>query len=139
MKRKLANKPSELILQALEDAELIENDPNYKFDMSMWHRVVLINNKCEVCIAGCLIAKSLDSPFLSTTPINFRYSTTKKLEAIDHFRVGNLRLGLSLLGYDNNTYELPEKISEHYIPDMQIKIVRRTLESLVGIFQAVGL
>ena len=43
---------------ALDDLELVDNDPNYKINMDFWHAKQKGNTHCEVCLAGSLLAKT---------------------------------------------------------------------------------
>lgn len=52
-------KVSELIALALHDLELTEKDPDYIIRMSVWHEIGEEDKKCEVCLAGAIIAQTL--------------------------------------------------------------------------------
>jgi hypothetical protein len=59
----LPDKPSDLLQLALDDLELCEKDRNYTIDMSEWHTPSQDESeKCAVCIAGAVIAKTGQRP-----------------------------------------------------------------------------
>lgn len=58
MRNKLPRKMSELILVGLRDLAKVErNTTVYKVNMGVWHTP---NSHCTVCLAGAVMAKSLD-------------------------------------------------------------------------------
>ena len=89
---KLPDKPSELILVALHDLELCENDENYKIEMYSWHDPQL--SRCAVCFAGAVMAKSLDADVSDRlTPGGYCRDDQEirhKLLALNEFRKGNV-------------------------------------------------
>lgn len=88
--------PSALLTLAIDDLELAENSPDYRVDMGIWHEPV--SDQCNVCLAGAVMAFSLDVP---------RWDIIKSLQdfndpailhalgALDQFRSGNIELALS--------------------------------------------
>lgn len=92
---RLPDKPSELLLLALEDLQKVESDPRYVVDMGAWHSP---NGKCRVCLAGAVMAGKLGvTPDQSMTPS--RLPEALKLRALDFLRVGEIDLALRTLGY----------------------------------------
>lgn len=90
--KKLPNKPSRLIYLALEDLEKAEKSPLYKINMWKWHDT---NGQCSVCLAGAVIAGSLEcSAYENSTPDDYDYDTRDKLQALDSFRLGDVDDGL---------------------------------------------
>lgn len=68
--KKAAKKPSSLIRLALADLKACEADPDYKIDMRTWHEPFwkTVDKKvCHVCLAGTVLAKSLDAPKTANT------------------------------------------------------------------------
>ncbi len=99
-------KPSELICLAIHNLEVIESKPEkYKVNMSDWHKpmiAMIANSKCEVCLAGALIAITLHAPIdQHLTPIDFP-KIKNLLYAINEFRMGRINRGLDCMGIQNN-------------------------------------
>lgn len=86
---KLPDKRSELLKLALSNLELIEEDPFYEVKMAIWHDRNFENEKCQVCFAGSVMAKTLDAPFREyVCPDTFNYETMAKLYWLDRVRTG---------------------------------------------------
>lgn len=97
----LPDKPSALILCALEDLEAIENTPGYGVRMWLWHGYSERQDVCHVCLAGAVMARQGHIPRkLSASPGNFDTDAYKKLMALEYFRVGDVVGGLRTLKYD---------------------------------------
>ncbi len=100
--KKLSNKPSVLINQALADLKKIEKNRNYVIDMQVWHAPKTKKEKCQVCLAGAVMSCRLD-----VRPSQHKhlmdYEDTElapKLRALDDFRKGKIDTALSELGHD---------------------------------------
>jgi len=95
--------PSQLLRLALNDLELCEQDPRFRIKMETW----LVKNEgedyCSVCLAGAVMAKTLQTPIpfsgerFSCAPSNFGM-LERQLGALDSFRVGHLGNGFDRLG-----------------------------------------
>ena len=97
--QRLPDKPSELLILAMEDIERVEADPRYKIDMGSWHEP---NGKCKVCAAGSVMAKTLKLPInvnsdyegchveTNEQNVDFDSDTERKLAAINSFRCGDM-------------------------------------------------
>lgn len=109
---KLSDKPSELILQALEDLEWVEAQPEkYVIDMSEWH--LPVGGKCEVCMAGSIMARRLGIHHdESVTACSFPLNTGNKLNAINELRLGNISGAFECLELDMP--ELPDQYDEYW-------------------------
>lgn len=102
--KKLPNKPSELIKVALADLAKCERSKKYVIEMGNWH-VLRPNNKCEVCFAGAVMAKTLKLGGISLdadwVPRNFGChfdeDTASKLYALDDLRTGDIAEALDVL------------------------------------------
>lgn len=88
--RTLPNKLSQLILVALKDLELCEKDPNYRVNMHTWHGpandMQLFGDApyCVVCLAGAVMAQSLEAPKENVfVPDDFK-EDSRKLVALDY-------------------------------------------------------
>ena len=101
--KKLADLPSDLIENSLNDLEKAEAHPDYAIDMAIWHRKGMpwqINKaQCLVCQSGAVMAFSLDAPFgKHLSPNHYDEDTRGKLCAINEFRVGGIADGLREMG-----------------------------------------
>ena len=93
---KLPEKPSELIRLALHDLELCEQNDRYAINMDRWH--VPSENKCYVCLAGSVMAKSLNADAWNyLEPYDYIYKIKIKLLVLDEFRKGHVHKGIILL------------------------------------------
>ena len=71
---------------AMSDLEKVEKDSRYEVNMNSWHWK---DQKCFVCLAGCVIAKTLNGDINDhLAPSSFSKDTESKLQAIDCFRCG---------------------------------------------------
>jgi hypothetical protein len=103
MKKKvrLPSKPSALILLALKDLASVERLKNkYRVNMKQW--LAQKGGKCNVCLAGAVMARSLNlkpkndrGTFYDMTP-----SQQNKMFALNSFRVGCIHDGLREMGID---------------------------------------
>lgn len=105
MNSPLPDKLSDLILVALDDLEKVENDPRYDINMGWWHRPGVYNQKCLVCLAGSVMAKSLGtSPERTRYPNDFDDKTEAKLDALNWARVGDVDYALHHLDVPQSSY-----------------------------------
>ena len=95
----LPNKLSDLLELAVRDARACEADPRYLLDMGKWH-VPKGNGVCQVCMAGAVIAKTIQlSPDTaaelfsdeSAGRVPVVYSEYLPLTAINDMRTGEFR------------------------------------------------
>lgn len=104
----LPKKPSKLLTVALQDLSKAEKNAKYSIYMNDWHDPH--TEKCKVCLAGAVMAFSLNAPIQELLiPEDFADSLQFKLEAIDLFRSGNIHQGLELLGFEQNKF-IPEEV-----------------------------
>lgn len=95
---KLPDKPSELIRMAIDDLEKVEADTKYSVRMGVWHSPSL--DSCEVCLAGAVMAKTLETPVENFEyPTGFSATVHAKLGALDSFRSGHVIDAFVTLGY----------------------------------------
>ena len=121
----LPKKPSDLLELALKDLELCEKDPKYSIDMDTWHIYEDRDKTCSVCLAGAVMAKSLDrNKYLdihNTDPMEPLF------KALDFFRTGDIRTGFkelrlplpksldgyrSVVGYETNPKRFKAQMRE---------------------------
>lgn len=111
--KQLPDKPSDLIRTAVNDLEAVEKTPGYAVDMRIWHSPMKYGwtnqmpqariGNCVVCFAGSVMAKSLNTrPEIDTVPVDWMYGeeNTKKLKALNEFRLGRIGGGLREMGVD---------------------------------------
>jgi hypothetical protein len=66
--------------------------------MNVWHRPKYNDMICEVCLAGAVMAGSLDAnPSFSTSPLDYEPSIHHKLQALNEFRLGKFLEGIGYL------------------------------------------
>ena len=90
-------KLSQLIRHALADLELVEQDEDYTVSMGVWHAPYNASEsyldpvKCDVCLAGAVMAKSLDMPINTCDgPEYFSRSIGETLEKLNFLRMGQV-------------------------------------------------
>lgn len=88
-KNKLPDTLSALIRVAVKDMDLVKADPHYVLDMNAWHEPAV--DVCHVCMAGSVIAKTLNGLIQeSISPRDFMSATTRKLICLNAIRRGGL-------------------------------------------------
>jgi len=110
---KLPEKPSDLILLAVNDLEACEQSDDYHIDMGDWH---VPHEKCCVCFAGSVMAQSLKGVIASNLgPQNFGDYNQIRLRALDRFREGYIEAGLERMGFGDQVFDGRDAITyEHY-------------------------
>ncbi len=116
--RELADKPSDLLEQAMEDLEKIEKCQNYRINMRWWHiptrdttTETNMDNACTVCLAGAVMACSLGAdPTKDIGPEYFGEPTALKLHALDSLRSGRVAEALDWLSPKICTPEIREQV-----------------------------
>lgn len=90
--------PSALIRVALKDLKTCEDADGYTIQMSMWHSPRESGNVCAVCMAGSVMAQTLHaSPLGMYNPIDYTWDVSNSLHAINMFRRGYVKVGLSTM------------------------------------------
>lgn len=104
-KTKLPDKPSKLILIALEDLEKVEGDSRYVIDMGNWHITPMAGDKCHVCFAGSVMAmRDGLKEWEMAIPHSFLRQDERKLTALNAFRIGMVGNGLASMGIDSSRF-----------------------------------
>ena len=89
-------KLSQLVELAINDMASVKKDKRYKFDVYKWH--VPEGNKCFVCVAGAIMAKSLSCNWEMEYKLShFRNRDRRLLESLDLLRNGHIYLARELL------------------------------------------
>lgn len=91
----LPRHPGDLLRLAIKDLQLCQRSQGYKIDMAIWHRLQP-DGLCHVCLAGAVVAKSLQQP-IGAYEQNIGLHNTMCMFAIDHFRKGRVYAGLQSL------------------------------------------
>ena len=106
--KKAPKKLSQAIMLALNDLALVEQDSRYKVKMDEWH--IKNNNKCEVCFAGSVMAKTCEVPLNELTcPSDFSADWNIVFRALNYVRLGEIHRALNMMYLDGsfgNYYEL---------------------------------
>jgi hypothetical protein len=136
----LPNKPSELLALALADLEQVENDPNYRVTMGLWHQPD--GCVCCVCLAGSVLAKTCKvPPSKYIDALWLRDALYAKMYALDSFRVGRVLRGLRAMLEDQwgpadeeryKGYEQVVMCDYHTSPELFKNDIRRLIKRLQG-------
>ena len=138
---KLPNKPSELLMLALEDMEK-SLDKGYEIRMSNW-----VEPKCSVCMAGAIMLNTLnvlDEEAYFPDPEIFDQNTRDKLYAINAFKKGKLEHFESNLGIDTNVSDTSDDGYGTYVfyGDLDNQSLNDLLDytiGMIGYYQSLGL
>jgi hypothetical protein len=105
----LPGKLSDLITLALSDLEKVEGNPDYTIKMSHWH--IPCRDTCLVCLAGCVMASTLQAPRgRMLGPQSLGETVSAKLLALDCVRTGYIVDAL---------YHLEQAFDEEYWEEYQ--------------------
>lgn len=99
----LPDKISALIRVARDDLIKCEENPNYIIDMSQWHNYQAKAETCSVCLAGAVMAQTLDLPITSHAITLFDgldQSENAKFRALDSIRKGDIVLAGIIGNFD---------------------------------------
>jgi len=97
---KLPDELSALLELALGDLRKSEIDDRYTVNMGVWH--VPDVEGCSVCLAGSVLAHSLDVPIDEPSgPSYVDDEIERKLEAIDELRLGNVLEARRIMLFDD--------------------------------------
>jgi hypothetical protein len=92
--------PSELIRLALEDLRKCESSSRYEVSMDLWHYPH--GDKCYVCLAGAVMAQTLNCPpDRMMFPHQLSPEWVDRLLSLEHFRAGYVNAGLYVLRLKN--------------------------------------
>jgi len=115
---KLPEKMSELIALAIKDLKACEKlSEVYEINMEFWHNPH--NNKCKVCLAGAVMAQTLEaSPYAFIGPSEFdddyeEENIQAKLFALDLLRSGETKDAFTELNQETPDKSLYRKITPY--------------------------
>lgn len=95
----LPKEPWTLIRLAVDGLIKCEESENYIIDMNYWHIPKRSENLCVVCMAGSVIAMTLNRGINENVSLgNIEDENCNQIRAIDCFRIGNIYGGLMMLG-----------------------------------------
>ena len=84
------DKQWKLLELAYEDFKSVEQDPAYHVDMMVFHVKHQNFPKCVVCLAGAVMARTLESPATAAlTPFDFSYPWESALCTISDIALGD--------------------------------------------------
>ena len=88
MIKELPNNLIDLIQIAIDDMRKVKADNRYRICMSVWHEEY--KGKCEVCMAGAILAKTFKTP-INRTINRYHYGENNaiKFGIIDSIRYGD--------------------------------------------------
>lgn len=107
-------KPSELIRLALGDLDKCEKSDDYAIEMEDWHAPNEETGVCEVCLAGSVMAQTLEidkAKSVSTCDLEKKWEN--RLDALEEFRVGRIHSGIAIMGLET----LPDREIARYAAD----------------------
>lgn len=126
-------KPSELILMALEDLEAVEKNPAYQVNMGEWHIKFGENSPCKVCFAGSVMASRLEVSLDSEVdPSDFPSPWAEMLRALNCLRVGSPKLASEI-------WKLCSGVSDRHVTDYgSPEAFKDDMLQLAADYQAIG-
>ena len=93
----LPDMPSDLIDLALKDLDLCFNDNKYCVDMMFFHLKFKEDEKCHVCLAGSVLAKSLNGNInrsITDGLFSFSDKIKNKIYGLNSLRIGDITEGV---------------------------------------------
>ena len=85
----LPNKLSALLRLAVQDAQKCERDPRYELNMGAWHVLEDGDATCQVCMAGAVMAQTLQYPIDRRVTWSDASHMDNTMHAIDNMRTGD--------------------------------------------------
>lgn len=127
--------PSQLIRLALADLRKVEKDPTYFPNMGVWHS--LDGAVCEVCLAGSVIAKTLEADLAEIWYPEDLPENNAQLVALDFFRQGLVIGALDRLGHQRpHSIPLNWEVPFYHVDREDF---HSSLEALAANLEAAGL
>lgn len=87
-KQYLSQYPSEAILQALEDMEVVEKTPGYEIDMAAYYQIPSDRQVCQVCLGGAVLLRTY-SDYKGLNYYN-NHDNVSVAKSFDELRSGNI-------------------------------------------------
>lgn len=107
--RRLPRKLSECLMLALEDLEVADRSSKFTVDMGAWYSRNKSTGHCVVCLAGSVMALSLQhtkrvrktlTERSSTNPCDYSRHNSDRLYALNYLRMGGFFNALLLISKD---------------------------------------
>ena len=138
--------PSQLLELALADLERAEISPYHTVNMRFWMQTA--DETCEVCLAGAVMAFSLNVALTDkkhdACPDEMDSRTENLLRALDAFRTGSLEEASILWRYADTDPELVRAVHNlgdryipHYDPDDPVAF-KASMRDLIADLKAIG-
>lgn len=143
MKRgKLPTKLSDLLELALRDLISCERSPRYRVNMDQWHVWRPKQKVCEVCLAGAVIARTLNWPIEKDMRIDvFSTHDDDRLDALDSLRLGYVSEAGELIGLSvrraHRLQELDRRAAEYGKSRASQLAFRRNMRELIRDLRAI--
>lgn len=135
----LPDKLSELLMVALKDLEKAEESPKHQINMRTWHGGSTEHEECEVCLAGSVMAFTLNTPHNEPSyPGLFSINTMRKLLALNHLRVGNVAAALEAIN-EPKMREIPASAFQIIAYELYPKLFKLRLTQLAKDLKRNGL
>lgn len=138
--KKPPKKLSMLMKLALSDLAKVEKSDKYVVNMGSWHRASVQDNRCSVCFAGSIMAKSLKAdPSISMYHDDFGKEWSLAFLALNEVRIGGIARALYYMGLDAKKFTSYE--GAMFVPDYNEdpKEFRKTMRGVVKMLEKKGL
>jgi len=132
----LPRRPSELITLALNDLNRAERSEKYRIEMGHWHFPQ--GGKCDVCLAGAVIAMTFkfSAHIEVDSPAQFR-GNHQQLTALDFFRLGSVSDAFDVLKRSSSRGEKFDRLIPPYHED-KVKF-KRSMRKLARDLKGAGM
>ena len=129
MKKKLPDKMYQLLRLALSDLDKCNKDKSYRLCMGNWHIPDVLDDVCHVCMAGAVMAKTLNADKNKVLRLeDFKGLTRTKLRAIDYIRQLYFDEAYKIL---TNFYSLPVEKRFCFHKQNSLKHHKKTITALI--------
>ena len=127
---------SDLLTVALDDLAKVEADPRYAVAMKDWHRPYS-TGRCNVCLAGAVMAKSLGCPIARIDPYELGQQIKTKLHVLNSLRQGFV--GYACEELSESFERVPEQLRFVEVPEYAHPDFVPTLRALAASLKEAGL
>lgn len=144
--KNLPDLPSAILRLAMADLEKVENDPRYTVHMSDWHSLYEGEEEgetlCHVCLAGSVMAKTMEVPIDLATDSSFfnlegTFEDWRKLTMLDFLRTGCIAAALDWV-HKELPESMPSKIAVTDYADSPIEF-KYEMEKIATMLEDAGL
>lgn len=132
--------PSAVLKIALDDMELVEKDKRYRIHMGTWHSGRAWGDKCAVCFAGGVMAKTFDCDITATCfPAGFGVWNSQIFLALDYIKSGNVLEFLTLLRVPLSTIKCYCNINDLPTYETNPTLFKKKLREFQSVLESEGL